>query len=156
MNGFNDDNSLVYLTYQGDLLWERIFWIMTSCDLDVTYFPYDTCTCHVILEPAGYSTTFLSVSLNETKLSITKQDFIGNWFLWDHTRNKQVNESHNNTRHQGYFGFDFFFSRKSNFNLVAYVIPSMLTSLVMVLTFIIPVAVPERVTSSLVVFLVYI
>ena len=132
---------------------------MSSCDQDATFFPYDTCSCQTSLQSNGYPLQFLNISLNDTTVKLDMKDHTGNWFFVKNTQmgylsNTMLNDSSSKVSSILY-KLIFSFHRKSNLTLMAYVVPGMMTSLLMVLTFIIPVAVSERVTSSLIVYLTY-
>ena len=155
---FPQEDTRLFLSYQGHVLWERPFTSRTPCHTDNTLFPWDSCDCALIMRSSGYPASFLNLSIDQTSLSINSSRHAGAWRLRGQKLDRELYKplqlkpgpvSHYQTR------IVFHFQRQARFYVIAYIVPSIITSLLMVLTFLIPAGESERVTSSVLVYLCY-
>lgn len=73
VNVINNDDLLYKVRYDGSVMWEipRIF--TTYCEVDITYFPFDTQTCTIELTSWAYNTN--QVMLHHLDDQINTEDF---------------------------------------------------------------------------------
>ena len=61
------------IRYDGEVRWEPAAILSTSCDMDVTFFPYDSQTCDIELASWGFHTDAVNLSFYKTDVSL--QDY---------------------------------------------------------------------------------
>ncbi|XP_053383843.1 neuronal acetylcholine receptor subunit alpha-6-like [Mercenaria mercenaria] len=147
--GVDQDWAVVRCLYDGRIMWNPTETTTSSCNIDVSYFPFDEQFCTLIFIPWGYQTHEILLKSHEEKVRQTFYSENGGWTLVDSlVISEDVLE--------GYFSqyaVTFHLKRRSIFFLVNAVVPVFFISCLNVLVFLLPVECGERVSYAITVFL---
>ncbi|XP_045174263.2 neuronal acetylcholine receptor subunit alpha-6-like [Mercenaria mercenaria] len=147
--GGDQDWVVVRCLYDGRILWNPADTTTSSCNIDVSYFPFDEQTCTLTFIPWGYQTHEILLTGVEDKVRQTFYSENGGWILAD-------SRVISGDVLDGYFSqytVTFHLKRRSVFFLVNAVVPVILISFLNVLVFFLPVESGERVSYAITVFL---
>nr|XP_006817448.1 PREDICTED: neuronal acetylcholine receptor subunit alpha-6-like [Saccoglossus kowalevskii] len=148
-NGVGDDSSRfagnALVKYDGKIYVEEARILKTMCRMDMTYFPYDIHRCNIKFGSWSYTEDLLTMKIGN---DIDFHDFMknGEWELLDvssHTNPHEVTNYDGKTFTDVVFSL--VFRRKSSFFTVNFVAPSVIVSLLTILSFCLPPNNPEKV-----------
>ncbi|XP_077999700.1 neuronal acetylcholine receptor subunit alpha-5-like [Glandiceps talaboti] len=140
----------VILSNDGHVDFEDPYLLMTSCQMDMTFFPYDIHVCEIKFGSWSYTTDALVLVMED---DIGLHDYVdnGGWRLLK----VSTKLSSHTTIPEGYDGvnitfsdaaFKFAFERKSSFFTVNFIAPSVIISLLTLVVFLLPTDTEERVS----------
>ena len=150
---------ILYVTvdYTGEIFWIPAGEFITTCSLDLTYFPYDHQTCHITW--CTLQSNIQQISLQPTNQCIydLDEDLLGRNGAWDiiETFAFQSNMSGVNSTNETFtavnFGITVF--RKSLYHFIFVISPIIILSLLGLVQFAIPPSDGEKVTFGITVML---
>ncbi|ELT96598.1 hypothetical protein CAPTEDRAFT_208789 [Capitella teleta] len=146
--------SLVH--YTGDVMWAYGGTFSTSCNLDLTYYPFDKQSCSLIFENWAY--TINDVRIFPGKSEISLEDFSANG-LWDYTGSTVessifYHETHFNTSYPK-VTYTVHMTRKSTYYISAMIAPCMLLVCITLGTFWLPPDSGEKIGLGITVMLAF-
>ncbi|OWF41680.1 acetylcholine receptor subunit beta-type unc-29-like [Mizuhopecten yessoensis] len=141
-----NDNMHIALTYAGVVNLAIPVKLSSSCDADVTYYPFDQQTCDLILLPWGYSNNQIQLNAISSTLDTTQYAENPIWNLVS-----TVQQSFQ-TPTLG-FQMAITFKRKPLFFVVNFILPTILMCFINMLVFLLPADSGERVGFSVTVLL---
>ncbi|CAG2205653.1 CHRNA6 [Mytilus edulis] len=71
----------VRIQYDGEVRWEPPAVLSTSCDMDVTYFPYDSQICEIELASWGFPADAVNLTFSKTHINLEDYRPDGEWDL---------------------------------------------------------------------------
>ncbi|XP_052081207.1 neuronal acetylcholine receptor subunit alpha-3-like [Mytilus californianus] len=71
----------VRIQYDGEVRWEPPAVLSTSCDMDVTFFPYDSQTCDIELASWGFPADAVNLTFFKTHINLEDYRPDGEWDL---------------------------------------------------------------------------
>ncbi|VDI47881.1 Hypothetical predicted protein [Mytilus galloprovincialis] len=71
----------VRIQYDGEVRWEPPAVLSTSCDMDVTFFPYDSQTCEIELASWGFPADAVNLTFFKTHINLEDYRPDGEWNL---------------------------------------------------------------------------
>ncbi|XP_005093940.1 acetylcholine receptor subunit alpha-1-B [Aplysia californica] len=145
---FAGDSSFVKLKHDGSTIWEPGCVLTVPCDLDLTYFPFDTQTC--ILKGISYDQAGVILHVPEDHIiGRALYSTNGEWDLIDITLTSRVLSRSGKNR----LDLRVVFKRRPMFFVVNVLLPDILLSLLSLLVFILPEESGERASYSITVVL---
>ncbi|XP_033752156.1 acetylcholine receptor subunit beta-type unc-29-like [Pecten maximus] len=136
----------VAVTFAGVVNWLVPIKISTTCDADVTYYPFDQQSCVVLLLPWGYDASLIQLNAIGATLDLTNYAENPIWNL--------VSTSlHSAQTPSLYLGMRITFKRKSMFFVMNFILPTILMCFINVFVFILPAESGERVGFCITVLL---
>ncbi|KAL4240919.1 hypothetical protein ACF0H5_001702 [Mactra antiquata] len=144
------------MRYDGIIDWEPPKLISVHCEVDVTYYPYDRQKCAV--EIVSWAYTYEEVVLDHLFEKVNLEDFErhGEWRV-SHTEIEDKNLTEHLpgglVRVYPQLDFWFFLVRRTEFYNLNVMMPIILTSLMVILVFLVPIHSGEKVSYVLTLFL---
>ena len=133
----------------GSVYWYPYTVFETSCDLDVTYFPFDTQTCSVIITSWSYSHWEVNFTIGSDKIGFYEFVPNGIWDLISYDATTDFDSSLSE------LSFNLKLKRKSLYFVLNLILPIMFVSILSLVVFIIPVDAGEKMGYSVTIFLAY-
>ncbi|XP_060564945.1 neuronal acetylcholine receptor subunit alpha-2-like [Ruditapes philippinarum] len=162
-NSFDDvgviSNSDLYLRVKstGVVEWEPPMSFVTHCTVDITYYPYDKQICSVNIISWGFTAQEVMLEPADTPVNLDDFETHGEWEILSSRAEKlNVTESTidgGTIRVFPYVAFWLRLKRRSSFYNLNIVMPVFVTSLLVALTFIVPLESGEKLSYILTVFL---
>lgn len=75
----------ISVDYQGNVRWYPPMTWVTTCKMDVFYFPFDKQTCQVVFSNSMYTGYFLNFTLSSNKLNLNGFHNHSEWLLESHS-----------------------------------------------------------------------
>ncbi|KAH3887775.1 neuronal acetylcholine receptor subunit alpha-9-like [Dreissena polymorpha] len=143
--GLGSSNVLLRVSYIGMVLWEPYQILEATCEVDITYFPFDTQECPLKFSAWSYNNE--EVEIIEGLKGIYLDEFEENsrWSMVDTTSDSETND--------GFVIFKMKMKRKSTFYVFYILIPIVLLSFLNVITFALPLSSGERASYAITVIL---
>ncbi|KAK3088003.1 hypothetical protein FSP39_013312, partial [Pinctada imbricata] len=140
----------------GKVTWELPQIFSTHCDIDITYYPFDTQTCAV--EVVSWGLTTDELELNSLRTTVNTEDLRenGEWLFKSSSVSKSElteTKSDGTTERFSLLTFSVTLTRRSSYYGKSILLPVVLTSFLVLLVFILPVDSGEKVGFSLTVLL---
>ncbi|XP_045179881.2 neuronal acetylcholine receptor subunit alpha-2-like [Mercenaria mercenaria] len=151
-------NSDLYLRVKstGVVEWEPPMLFVTHCEVDITYYPYDKQSCSINIVSWGYTKDEITLDTLSTPVNLVDFEKHGQWeILSSRAEKSELTEilEDGSTRKFPQIAFWLNLRRRSNFYNLNVVMPVFLTSLLVALTFIVPLDSGEKLSYILTVFL---
>ena len=146
----------VDIMYTGRVLWVFGGKIDTTCTLDMTYYPYDSQRCDIIIENWQYTsdTVELINKTGEVKLDNYKAN--GEWDIMD---TRAIKLSYEVDTHPGRtfprLTFSLYLQRKPQYYLINIVTPTLLCVIIAIMVFWLPPESGEKVSLGITVLLAF-
>ena len=151
----NTENQRVYILYDGSVQWSVGGFQETSCSLDVTYFPFDTQECEVILE----STVYVASQVNLlSALPVIKVGSVARNGVWDITQTQAESQTIHDINQTNVYPkiiFTFHLTRKSSYYTINLLLPCTLITTVTLGMFWLPVQSGEKVSLGITLLVAY-
>ncbi|XP_067686414.1 neuronal acetylcholine receptor subunit alpha-3-like isoform X2 [Haliotis asinina] len=149
----NDNALLLRVRYDGEVVWEPPGIHSVHCEMDTTYYPFDGQKC--ALDVASWAYNINEVNLTHLSTSVNLKDYVlnGEWSLLKTTllRSELVEEEETFSQ----LKFIFHVHRRPFYYVINIMFPIGLTSILSVITFILPFESGEKVSYALTVLLSY-
>ena len=149
----SDEKVLMQVQMSGDVIWTPSGIYTTHCDTDVTYYPFDTQKCDVIVTTWGYTAIELSLIIdsNPVRLSYYKEN--GEWRYEGYTSYSSTNTREGASTPD--VTFTLIFKRRPAFHVLNTLIPVFLLAILSALVFKLPADSGEKIGYTLTVLLAY-
>ncbi|KAK3095160.1 hypothetical protein FSP39_010894 [Pinctada imbricata] len=133
---------------EGQVTWTPFQVFESRCSLDITYYPFDKQTCHIVF--IVWTHTLEEIAIEKSKHGITYDDEFQENSVWDieeitHEVSKETRESR--------ITFTFKLKRKPLFYVINFILPIIFLGLLNGLVFVIPCESGEKTGYSVTVFL---
>ncbi|CAC5413832.1 unnamed protein product [Mytilus coruscus] len=145
------DDTTVRIRYDGEIRWEVPAILSTSCDMDVTIFPFDSQTCDIELACWGFHTDAVNLTFLKTNLDLEDYSINGEWNIV--STSQHTSELTEEGLVYSELLFRIVFERLSNYYVTSVIIPVIITAVLTSVTFILPVESGEKVGYILTVLL---
>ncbi|KAK6173690.1 hypothetical protein SNE40_017097 [Patella caerulea] len=143
-----DEYTPLRIGNQGRITWEPPGIYKVSCTPDITYYPFDTQTCHLTIQSWGYNLLELNVSVLEKGINLKEFQENGEWDLIDsETKVGQSTDAKNDE--YGQLLFCFTLRRKSQYYWLNMLLPVIVNSILTALVFALPAESGEKMGYSL-------
>ncbi|VDI30561.1 Hypothetical predicted protein, partial [Mytilus galloprovincialis] len=145
------DDTTVRIRNDGEIRWELPAILSTSCDMDVTIFPFDSQTCDIELASWGFHTDAVNLTFLKTNLDLEDYNINGEWNIV--STSQHASELTEEGLVYSELFFRIVFERLPNYYIMSVIIPVILTAVLTSVTFILPVESGEKVGYILTVLL---
>ncbi|XP_050388579.1 neuronal acetylcholine receptor subunit alpha-3 [Patella vulgata] len=143
-----DEYTPLRISNNGRITWEPPGIYKVSCTPDITYYPFDTQTCHLTIQSWGYSLLELNVSALDLGINLMEFQENGEWDLIDNeTKVDQSTDAKNDE--YGQLLFCFKLRRKSQYYWLNMLLPVIVNSVLTALVFALPAESGEKMGYSL-------
>ncbi|KAJ8319146.1 LOW QUALITY PROTEIN: hypothetical protein KUTeg_004237 [Tegillarca granosa] len=152
----NDDNLQCRVTHKGSVFWEipRIF--VTHCEIDITYFPYDSQSCVIEVTSWAYSTKAQILKHLRTQVNTKELVQNGEWtYKFSHLSSKNITEEQVDGTSFSLSQLDFVIvlERRPLHYVTTIILPTVIITYLSVIVFILPTQSGEKSSYTLTVFL---
>ncbi|KAL4217453.1 Glycine receptor subunit alpha-3 [Mactra antiquata] len=140
----------------GTVEWEPPTLFVTHCQVDITYYPYDRQKCSINIASWGYTVEEVALTTLNTPVNLVDFQTHGEWEIYKSEvaiTNLTETTDAGVVRKFPQIAFWIYLSRRTDFYNLNVVMPIILTSLLVALTFIVPVDCGEKLSYILTVFL---
>nr|XP_022302150.1 acetylcholine receptor subunit beta-like [Crassostrea virginica] len=139
----------VYVYNDGAVYWYPYVVFETSCNLDVTYFPFDTQTCSVIIKSWSYSRWEVNFTIGSDKIGF--YEFVPNsiWDLISYDATTDYTDSATD------ISFNLKLKRKPRYFVLNLILPIVFVCILNLVVFIIPADAGEKMGYSVTIFLTF-
>ncbi|XP_052095207.1 neuronal acetylcholine receptor subunit alpha-3-like [Mytilus californianus] len=134
---FNPEDLSLYVLYDGQVKWLPAQNLKFTCDIDITYFPFDTQECTMQIIAWGYSTFDITFYSSLSTVHTSSYSTNSEWEL----SKTSVNVSNTVTPTVRY---TFYFKRRPMFLLMTLIIPVIFLALLNIGVFLLPTESGER------------
>jgi len=146
----------VLLSYTGDIHWEPGGIFATSCDLDITYFPFDAQNCSVIVGAWAYYTQRMNITHTGNKMALHEYSINGEWEITD----TEVTWGETSIPGTGDISYSYVSSklsmkRRLPYYFVNVMLPCFMLSTLVLVTFAIPPEAGEKISCGISVLLAF-
>jgi hypothetical protein len=86
LTAVGEDNIKLRISSDGEVKWQPPAILETSCDMDVTLFPFDVQTCNIQVASWGFYTDAVNVIFSQNEINIENYYKNGEWELVGSTR----------------------------------------------------------------------
>ncbi|XP_029640911.2 neuronal acetylcholine receptor subunit alpha-3-like [Octopus sinensis] len=139
---------LIRLEYTGMVHWDVSLTFSTHCDIDITYYPFDTQRCTLELGEWTYTRKEINFTTHSKGIVLDSYKDNGEWnIIGTFAQPKQYGAEYM----QLHFGL--VMKRKSLYYILNVIVPLVLISILCVISFLIPLDAGERVSYSIAVLL---
>ncbi|XP_048755488.2 neuronal acetylcholine receptor subunit alpha-6-like [Ostrea edulis] len=137
----------VTVTSTGKAFWSPGDVISSACDVDVTYYPFDTQSCSMMLTCFGFAPTAIVTQAPDTEINMAFFSEHGTWELLDKKINTFLNPG------TSYISISMDMKRRPAFAVINIVLPMLFMVVLNLLVFVLPVESGERLSYSITVLL---
>lgn len=141
----------VRIHYNGEVRWEPPAVLSTSCDIDVTFFPYDSQTCDIELASWGFPLG--TVNLTLLKSAINLEDYRPNGEMELVTTSQYIDVLTEDDLEFSELFFKMRFKRYYGHYLMSVLVPTILTAVLTFVTFFLPLESGDKIGYILTVLL---
>ncbi|KAL4233304.1 Neurotransmitter-gated ion-channel ligand binding domain [Mactra antiquata] len=142
--GYDTLNTKIY--YLGIVSWYPNQVFVTTCTIDVEYFPFDSQVCEIQLTAWSYSTTEMTFS-NSSSLDMSKYSENPSWSV------ESTSVNFNADGYEPQMNIVFTLKRKASYTVVSVVLPICLLAILNLFVFSLPASSGEKVGYAVTVFL---
>ncbi|XP_074647548.1 neuronal acetylcholine receptor subunit beta-4-like [Tubulanus polymorphus] len=146
------------VTSDGTVQWWPIALYQVSCQLDMTYFPFDKQYCEFEFESGSYSYRELRLTSMSDTIDIARLKPSGEWSLLSTSAHAAVKTYGENNNNWSYVIFNVKIARKPLYYILNIIVPLILLSLLVLMIFYLPPESGEKISlgmTSLVAFSVF-
>jgi hypothetical protein len=133
------DDIMIRYRHDGVALWYTGDYLETSCDIDVTHFPFDRQLCKIEMIPWNYRQRELQLFISRNDINLDNFTDNGEWILTDTTAERVGDGPFE------YVYFNLYLERRSSFFIVNLFIPVVLLVLLNSMVFVLSADSGERV-----------
>ncbi|CAC5400440.1 CHRNA6 [Mytilus coruscus] len=151
LTNLGQDDIQLRIQYDGEVRWEPPAILSTSCDMDVTFFPYDIQTCEVELVSWGFPSTAVNLSFLNTHVNLNNYRTNGEWDLL--STDQHQSEIIEDDLTYSELLFSLHVQRLPGYYLMSVIFPVIITAVLTSVTFMLPVESGEKVGYILTVLL---
>lgn len=147
----SDDTVIIRVVNDGTLTWTPGGVYKTQCSTDVTYYPFDTQVCSLILTTWGY--TNIEITLNGTDVDLSYYEPDGEWEFISNSVTSTTRTSGPNTVPQ--VSFEMKFKRRPAYQVMNTILPMMFLGFLSCFVFRLPTDSGEKMGYSLTTLLAF-
>ncbi|XP_063408877.1 neuronal acetylcholine receptor subunit alpha-3-like [Mytilus trossulus] len=141
----------VRIQYDGEVRWEPPAVLSTSCDMDVTYFPYDSQFCDIELASWGFPVDAVILTFFKTEINLEDYRPNGEWNLVTTSQKTAVITEDELEFSELFFKMEF--KRYYGHYLMSVLVPTILTAVLTFVTFFLPLESGDKIGYILTVLL---
>ena len=147
------DYSNIVLNYDGSIFWSRPGLLKSTCQFDLTYFPFDTQLCYLKFGSWSYDSSEIVLKKNNISIDISNLQENEEWVIGDYYTIKN-SVKYACCKHE-YEDIMFFYElkRKSEYYNINIIIPTFATASLMILTLLVPWDSGERISFAVTILL---
>jgi nicotinic acetylcholine receptor, invertebrate len=147
------DYSNIVLNYDGSIFWSRPGLLKSTCQFDLTYFPFDTQLCYLKFGSWSYDSSEIFLKKNNISIDISNLQENEEWIIGDYYTIKN-SVKYACCNHE-YEDIEFFYElkRKSEYYNINIIIPTFSTASLMILTLLVPWDSGERISFAVTILL---
>ncbi|XP_021339571.1 neuronal acetylcholine receptor subunit alpha-6-like, partial [Mizuhopecten yessoensis] len=149
MNEFGDPIRLMLVWFDGFVQWWPFEVLTTTCAIDITYYPFDKQTCHIIFGVWTYTLEEIDVSMYASDIDMSEYQTNGQW---DVIKTSAVKS---NSYGKALVTFSITMKRKPQYIINSVVLPIMMLSILSVFTFVLPIDCGEKMGFSMTLYLAF-
>ncbi|RUS68975.1 hypothetical protein EGW08_023262, partial [Elysia chlorotica] len=149
----SDTALLIRVTHQGHMTWEPPGIFETHCDVDVTYYPFDTQICVVEVTSWAYTLNEVSLQAEESTINFDDFELSGEWDVLDSWTERKILVDGDISHSE--IAFNLKLKRKPAYYVTTILLPVLVTSMLCGLVFMLPVESGEKNGYSLTILLTY-
>ncbi len=150
------DKMGVQLDYNGQVHWEPGGIFATTCELDITYFPFDKQQCHIKVGAWAYYSQRMNITNSTSKLVMHEYAVNGEWEILDTTVEwaEEWFPCCPDIRYP-YVTSTLYLKRRINYYFVTIMIPCFMLSVLVLVSFCIPPEAGEKISCGISVLLTF-
>ena len=148
MEPIGHDSFLVRLSYDGDIYRYVGSILKTSCDADMSNFPFDTQKCSIVLNAWGYAANEIYLTIMQSELDLTYYNENSAW-----TMVKSELKEHHMKSESGMVAIELSLKRKPGYYAINILAPIFMLCFLNPLVFFLPVESGERISYTITIFL---
>ncbi|XP_063411900.1 neuronal acetylcholine receptor subunit beta-3-like [Mytilus trossulus] len=149
----SDDNVLMKVQSSGSVIWTPSGIYKTHCETDVTYYPFDTQSCDVIITTWGYTSIEIALYVAQEAVRLEYYKENGEWTYQGFSAFTTSNSREGSSTPE--ITFTLTFKRRPVFHVLNSLIPMVLLAFLSSMVFKLPPDSGERIGYSLTVLLAY-
>ncbi|BFZ22131.1 hypothetical protein BsWGS_25170 [Bradybaena similaris] len=147
------DKLLIRATHEGNMTWEPPGIFETHCDVDVTFYPFDTQECVVEVTSWAHTVEEIDLYAEGKEIDLTEFEVNGEWdVISSRTHRKML---HDGVDYHTEIAFTIKLQRKPMYYVTTILIPVIVTSILCIVVFLLPAESGEKVGYSLTILLTY-
>ena len=148
----NDEYNMMRINNQGDVLWSQMFQLTTACDCDITFYPFDTQKCSIIISTWSYTSNEVALQFFSDPVIM---DFYSENWEWEYLSfDSSVYDEYRNTQPYNMAKLEFKFRRRPSFVVMNTIIPIISIAILSCLVFMVPLE-QDKISYCLTVMLAY-
>ncbi|CAC5364592.1 unnamed protein product [Mytilus coruscus] len=145
------DDKTVRIQYNGEIRWELPAVLSTSCDMDVTFFPYDSQTCDIELASWGFPADAVNLTFFKTNVNLEAYRTDEEWNLV--STSQHPNELIEDDLVFSELSFRIVLERLPGHYIMSVIYPTILTAVLTFVTFFLPLESGDKIGYILTVLL---
>ncbi|XP_033728797.1 acetylcholine receptor subunit alpha-like [Pecten maximus] len=149
----SDKSIPIRVFHTGDMTWNPSGIYKTTCDTDVTFYPFDTQVCDISISTWGYTAFEIALNLDPLPLDMTHFRKNGEWKYISYSTSSYVRGSREKSF--SVTTFQLKLKRRPMYHVLNTLTPTILLAFLSCMTFKLPVQSGERIGFSLTVLLSY-
>lgn len=147
------DYSKASLYYDGSIIWSRPGMIKSTCIFDLTYFPYDQQVCQLKFGSWVYNENELNLKKSNPSIDISNMQKNQGWELVNYTSELNIVKYECCPEKYSDITYNFTLRRKPGYYNLNIILPTFATSVLMLISFIVPWDSGERISFATTVML---
>ncbi|KAH9498109.1 Acetylcholine receptor subunit alpha, partial [Bulinus truncatus] len=153
LSAIHEDTIPLRVDAKGEVSWNPPGLLTVSCNMDITYFPWDKHKCAIQVTSFGYTIQEVSIFVYGNGVSLSYFSPDGEWILLDNWTNRTIFTEDNYEYSKVYYYF--YLSRRPLYYGLNYLLPVLITSLLTIFVFVLPAESGEKIGYCLTVLLGY-
>ncbi|XP_041354404.1 neuronal acetylcholine receptor subunit alpha-7-like isoform X2 [Gigantopelta aegis] len=149
----DDDNVPLRVFSNGKVVWNPPGIYVTNCDIDITYYPFDTQTCYISLKSVGYNIRELNLTLLDSGLKSSSFEVNGEWTLLSTTATRTESTDVTDAEVYATLQFSVTVQRRTKYYGLNILLPVLTLAVLSALVFLLPIESGEKMGYSLTVLL---
>ncbi|XP_046583072.1 acetylcholine receptor subunit beta-like [Haliotis rubra] len=149
------DNIPIRVNNGGNIYWNPPGIYKTHCDIDITYYPFDSQECSVIVQSWGYNLRELDLKKHADGVITSEYERNGEWGLTEafSFRQENVRKLSSDSNTYATVAFKFRLQRRPGYYAINIILPVVVLSILSALVFVLPPDSGEKMGYSLTVLL---
>jgi hypothetical protein len=152
LTAVGEDNIKLRISSDGEVKWQPPAILETSCDMDVTLFPFDVQTCNIQVASWGFYTDAVNVIFSQNEINIENYYKNGEWDLVGSTQISSEIIDEQGLKFSKLI-FQVKLKRLPGHYIINIIFPVILTTVLTLMVFMLPVESGEKVGYTLTVLL---
>ncbi|XP_059165692.1 neuronal acetylcholine receptor subunit alpha-3-like [Physella acuta] len=153
LSAIDEDSIPLRIDNSGTVSWNPPGLLTVSCNMDISYFPWDQHTCAIQVTSFGYTVQELDIKVYGSGVDITYFNPDGEWVLEENWTNRTTFTGDNYQYTKIYYYFKM--TRRPLYYGLNYLLPVLITSFLIIFVFVLPAECGEKIGYCLTVMLGY-